>query len=142
MQAPALVLALVLSLACAGSTGPADRPIDWTSAAEPWSIFIVTEDADGGERATRIWLVEEGGVGAIRTGDTRWRANLDRDPGCRLRLNGVDYPLRAVAVNDPDERRRIDQAFLAKYGWQERWLIANDRADSDDPFYRLLPAPE
>ncbi len=138
MKHPLPVLALLAGLACA-SVPPASSPVDWARAAEPWSVLIVTVDPDGDERATRIWLVAHEGVGAIRTGETRWRENLDRDPLCRLRVGGAEHRLRAEPITDPEERHRIDAAFRAKYGWQDRMLGA-DRAGSDDPYFQLRPA--
>ena len=40
-------------------------------------------------------------------------------------------------VTDPELRRRTDLAFLTKYGWQERLVIEENRAQSDDPYMRL-----
>jgi hypothetical protein len=52
-------------------------------------------------------------------------------------VGGLDYPVDVEVVTDPDLRRRIDAAFLAKYGWQDRMAIGADRAASGDPYMRL-----
>jgi hypothetical protein len=64
------------------------------------------------------------GRGVVRTGVSRWRRNLERDPRCRLRLNAVDHPLWAERVTTSADTARIDAAFLAEYGWQERVFMA------------------
>jgi hypothetical protein len=118
-------LAVVLMLALAAcASKPAPRPaseaLDWpTLAAEP-TVVVVTKDPDGRERATTIWLVVVDGVGTIRTGSTRWFANLQRDPALRPRARGIEYPLRIDLVADPAEGARIDAAFRAKYGFSDR----------------------
>ncbi|MAE94311.1 MAG: hypothetical protein CL910_06590 [Deltaproteobacteria bacterium] len=135
----AAAIAALLFACAGGAVPPATEPVDWTEAGQPWSVFIVTEDPDGSERSIRIWLVVDDGTGVIRTGNSRWWANLQRNPSCRLRAAGAEYRLRAVPITDIAERQRVDEAFLAKYGWQERTFIKSDRAGSGDPYLRLLP---
>jgi len=110
-------IALLTLLACASSVPLALEPIDWQTADDPWSIHIVTLDADGAERVTRIWLATVDAQGSLRTGDSRWWANLQRDPNCRIRLQGTDYPVRAEFVTEHEAKARIDDAFVEKYGW-------------------------
>jgi hypothetical protein len=125
-----------LLLACVTPT-VAPEPIDWSSADEHWSLHIVTLDEDGDERATRIWLALVDGRGTIRTGDSRWWQNLQRDPACRIRLDGVDYPLQAEFVTDPVGRVRIDDAFLTKYGGWERLMFPQERGKTHENYARL-----
>ena len=135
-------LLAALALACASGPAPrADGPIPWEAADAQWSILIVTQDADGDERVTRIWLALEGGVGTLRTGDSRWWANLKRDPSCALRIDGSDHPLRAEFVDARDARARIDEAFLAKYGWWERVMFPQERGETHDNYARLVATP-
>jgi hypothetical protein len=131
-------LVLLAALSCASGSVEAREPIDWAAANDRWSIHIVTNDSDGDERVTRIWLAMLDGVGVIRTGDSRWWQNLARDPNCRIRLRGTEYPLRAETVNERDERARIDAAFVEKYGWQERLLFPQEPGETHDNYARLL----
>jgi hypothetical protein len=136
-RAGALLL-LTLTIACAG-VRPAESPIDW-GALEDWSVFVVTLDQDGSQRVTRIWVAVVDGAGAIRTKDSRWWANLQRGSVCALRVGGVDYPVAVEVVTDPGLRGRIDAAFHAKYGWQDRLASGAERAASADPYMRLTAA--
>ena len=130
-------LLLQFTLSCASGSLEAREPIDWAAANDRWSIHIVTTDSDGDERVTRIWLAMMDGVGVLRTGDSRWWQNLARDPNCRIRLLGIEYPLRAEPVREHDERARIDAAFVEKYGWQERMLFPQEPGETHDNYARL-----
>jgi hypothetical protein len=129
-------ISLIFCLACASAPVSPD-PVDWQAADEHWSVHIVTVDPDGGERTTRIWLAAVGNRGALRTGDSRWRHNLQRDPNCRIRFAGQDYPVRAEFATEHAEKVRIDEAFEAKYGWQERLMFSQDRGETHDHYAYL-----
>lgn len=130
---------LFFALACATPT-PSDAPIDWRRIDEPWSLHVVTIDEDGDERVTRIWLALVDGRGALRTGDSRWWQNLQRDPALRIRVDGVDHPVVAEFVDDRETRARIDDAFVAKYGWLERLMFPQDRGETHEHYARLRKA--
>jgi hypothetical protein len=132
-----LVGLLLGSVACASAPSGAETPIDWAVAAEHWSLHIVTRDADGDERVTRIWIASVDGEGALRTGDSRWWANLMRDPRCHVRLDGVDYPVTAEFVTDPAGRQTIDRVFLEKYGAWERVMFPQERGETHENYARL-----
>jgi hypothetical protein len=140
MQQARRTLALLASALLLSCTTPplALDAIDWSSADEHWSLHIVTTDPEGDERVTRIWLAQVDGAGTLRTGDSRWWHNLQRDPACRIRLDGVDYPVRAESVTDPVGRVRIDDAFLAKYGRWERMVFSQERGETHENYARLL----
>jgi hypothetical protein len=133
-----LLLVLLVGLACAGSVETRE-PIAWPAADDRWSIHIVTLDPDGDERVTRIWLATLDGVGVLRTNDSRWWQNLERDPSCRIRVLGIEYALRAEPVHEPTEKARIDTAFSEKYGWQERVLFPQARGETHENYARLRP---
>jgi hypothetical protein len=112
----AVVLAAAL-LACASTPPPeTGAPIDWAAVADVDVPQIVTLDADGDVRETSLWLVVVDGTGFLRTSDTRWFANLERDPKLVLRIDGAAYPLQAKLEMDSTVRRRVNQAFREKYG--------------------------
>jgi hypothetical protein len=118
-----IALAVFFALACAGVVPPvADTAIDWTAVAEEQVPEIVTRDPDGGERVTKLWLVVLDGQGLIRTGDSRWFGDIQRDPDVVFRVGGYAYPLRAEPVTDESLIERADSAFREKYGFQD-WLI-------------------
>ncbi len=133
-------IVLVAGLACASGPVPvAQGPIDWRAADDHWSLRIVTVDPDGGERITRIWLAIVDGGGTLRTGDSRWWQNLERDSNCRIRLLGVDYSARVEFVTEHEERARIDDAFGEKYGWLERIMFREERGETHENYARLHP---
>ena len=134
----ALALSALFLLACA-SPPEADRAIDWAEADDHWSIHIVTVDPDGGERVTQIWLALEGGQRVLRTGDSRWWANLERTSECVLRMGGLDYSMRSQTVDLAEERERIDRAFVEKYGWIERRMFPQEAGSTHENYARLIP---
>ncbi len=138
---PFASIVFLAALACASGPVPvANGPIDWGAATDSWSLHIVTADADGDDRVTRIWVALVDGEGTLRTGDSRWWENLQRDPSCRIRLQGTDYPLRAAFVTEHEAKARIDDAFVEKYGWLERMMFPQERGETHDNYARLLPA--
>ncbi len=134
-------IAVAAGLACvSGSAAAENDPIDLRAAAERWSVHIVTRDPDGDERVTRIWLAALDGVSVIRTGDSRWSRNLERDRSCRIRVSGTDTPARVEFVATHEENARIDDVFLEKYGWQERVFIWGDRGETHENYARVYAA--
>ncbi len=137
-----LGIAIGLAACATAGTRAAMEPIDWAAANERWSLHVVSVDPDGDERVTRVWIAVVDGTAAIRTGDTRWLRNLQRDPNLRIRVLGVDHPLRVRFETDEGEIARIDAAFLDKYGWQERLLGALQPGNAHDHFLWLVPRTE
>ena len=135
-----VTVALLATLACASKPLPVSQePIDWPEADEHWSLLIVTEDPDGDERVTRIWLALVNGEGTLRTGDSRWWENLERDPNCRIRVAGTDHPLRVDPVSTHKEKANIDDAFGEKYGWLERTMFRQERGETHENYAHLRP---
>ena len=86
------LVCLLLLVPLAGASIPASTtPLDWAEADENWSIHVVTVDPNGNDRVTRISMSGEGGNGALRTNDSRWWANLQREPKIRVRHGGADH---------------------------------------------------
>jgi hypothetical protein len=130
--------AAFLGVACASTLPPtADTAVDWTGVADERVPAIVTQDPDGDERMTKLWLVTVDGQGLIRTGNTRWFRNIQRDPNVVLQVGGYAYPLRAELVNDESLEERAHAAFREKYGWQDRAI--HPFGGSDANVIRLTP---
>ena len=110
---------------------------DWSALRDVETVEIVTTDADGSARETTIWLAVVDGQGYIRTGSTRWRANIERDPDVTLRIEGTAYPLRAEAVTDAELKARIAQALREKYGLADAFV--GIFRGSDPNIMRLVP---
>jgi hypothetical protein len=133
-----VVFAVFFSVACASTAPPTvDTAVDWTAVAGERVPAIVTQDPDGGERVTKLWLVVVEGQGLIRTGDTRWFRNIERDPNVVFRVGGHAYRLRAEPVKDAALEERAHAAFREKYGWQD-WII-HPFGEPDGNVMRLLP---
>ena len=106
-------LGLALGAAGARATEP-----DWDQVAGIRDIEVITHDEDGDVRETTIWLAVVDGQGFIRTGSTTWGENIKRNPAdVVLRIEKVEYPLRAEFIENEALRERVTAAFRAKYGW-------------------------
>lgn len=113
----------VLLAGCAQTKPPdAHGPLAWASVADEEVPEIVTLDPDGDLRETKLWLVVVDDAGFLRTSGTRWLANIQRDPNVVLRIGGAAHPLRADPVGDPALVARVEAAFRAKYGFQDRMV--------------------
>jgi hypothetical protein len=112
----ALCAALWLPLAAAAE-GP-----DWDAVRDVGTIEVVTHDEDGDVRETTVWFAVVDGQGFIRTGGSTWGENISRDPHLVLRIEGVEYPLRADFIEDEALRARIIAAFREKYGWSDGFV--------------------
>jgi hypothetical protein len=110
--APALLLAVALAAAPASrAAGP-----DWNALAGVDTVEIVSTNEDGSPRDTTVWLVVVDGEGYVRTGNTRWGANVERSPDVLLRVGGEEHALRAERVSNAPLIATVMQAFRDKYG--------------------------
>jgi hypothetical protein len=120
MRRLALSIGLVAIVrAVHGAPAAAEMPgVDWKKLAEPDVVRILTIDDDGATRDTKVWITWFDGNAYIRTGDSRWHANLERDPVAVLRSGGVDVQVRVEHVSDERIRARQEEAVREKYGFQ------------------------
>jgi len=126
-------LALLLATLAASSHA---EELDWAAANEHGVVEVITVDPDGDLRETKVWLGVLDGFGYVRTDDSRWFRNIERDPDVTLRIDGVDHPVRAEIMDDTDLRERVDDVFREKYGWQVR-LMEIFGGDGGDNMLRL-----
>lgn len=129
--AAAALAGLLVAGAAAGDRSPLARHADANT------VVIVTRNEDGTPRETKIWLVVVGGRAFVRTGSSRWGRNAERDPRVRLRVEGEEVALRARPVEEPELRRRVEEAFREKYGFSD-WLVGLLRGHHPRIF-ELLP---
>ena len=122
-SASARVVPLLLATAMLLVAAPtrADTP-DWESLADVKVIEVVTRDADGDLRETKVWVVLVDGAPYLRTRGSRWLENLRRDPNLVLRIEGREYEARAEEIPGDEIVEKVDRATLEKYGWQERMI--------------------
>jgi hypothetical protein len=111
-------LALTLALLAAATPGGG---AGWSPFAEAYIVHIVTRDADGADRDTRVWFVVVGDDGFVRTHDSRWLANIRRGSPVALRLDHegriMERVVSAEEVNDATISAAVEEAYKAKYGF-------------------------
>jgi hypothetical protein len=118
VRSAAASIALVASLATVA--GVAGAAADGSPFAEAEVVRIVTQDEDGGERDTSVWIVLVDGALYVRTNDSRWLANIRRGSTVALRLDETTRPVSAEEVSDPGLTARVEAAFQEKYGFVQR----------------------
>ena len=102
MQGSRAAVASALTVALAWAALPA-AAADWAPFADAGTVRIVTQDEDGAERDTAVWLVVVDESAYVRTNDSRWLANIRRGGGVALRL---DETTRAVSAEEVERPRR------------------------------------
>ncbi len=117
-----MACASLLLVACAAAAAAGE--VDWAALGESDVVEIVTEDADGDPRETKVWIVALDGHGFVRTNDSRWLANIRRGSPMALRVDGTDHPVGVRETADPDVVARVETAFRDKYGWLQRVMSA------------------
>ena len=126
-----LLLALLAAIPAAGAAP------DWSAAKDVETVEIITTDEDGSLRATTIWLAVVDGQGYIRTGSTRWKANIERNPEVMLRIGDQEYALRAEFVTDAALKTRVEQTLHEKYGFSDSFISIFRIGDPN--IMRLVP---
>ena len=122
MMASLRALALAGFVALFALTASAGEPPDWSAIKDVDTVSVGTTNADGTVRYTTVWLVVVGGRGYLRTGDTSWGANVDRNPNVTLVIGEQEFALRADLVEADDERALVTKAFNDKYGWSDSMI--------------------
>ena len=133
-----LLLSLSLSLLLAGCSEPftvftggalsgeqSTAPDDWAALAEIETMQLETRPAD--PYSVNIWAVGIGSDLYVGTGPdgTRWSQYLQEDRQVRFRAEGKVYALHAQPVVEPEERRRVAEAYVEKYDLDsdENWVM-------------------
>jgi hypothetical protein len=119
-----IVTVAVLVASCARATSPAQDQLDWTTITERQMILVTTTDPEGEPRTTRLWIVVHDGSGYLRSANTRWFRDVEREPNFLLIVDDVSYPVRATRVaHGTDEHGRVMAAFAEKYGLLGRTVL-------------------
>ena len=135
VQAIFLLALLVLLAPVSGASG--EDAIEWDRYSEEGTVTVLTTDEDGSTRETKVWLVVVEGQGYIRTGNTRWGGNIERNPEIVLRIGETELPLRVEFATDESERDAVKTALRAKYGFSD-WIFSPFRG-SNPKIMRLIP---
>jgi hypothetical protein len=145
----ALILGVAALLASCGRTiSPAQDQLDWSNVADHQMILVTTTDPDGEPRTTRLWIVVVDDSGYLRSADTRWAQDVERDPNFLLIADDVGYPVSATRVPfGTEEHSRVMDAYSEKYGLLGRTvlrfysLIGRYSGPSDARILRLKAEP-
>ncbi len=113
--------------------------VHWEDMAGVDTVTITTTNADGTPRETTIWLLVVDRTPYVRTGSTRWGANVERNPDVKLRVGERDFYLRATSVTDPSLLAEIRTGFRNKYGWED--IAVGLLPGSGTKIFRLDPVP-
>jgi hypothetical protein len=88
----------------------------WSEFKDEQEVFAVVHGEDGKPREVKIWLVVQGDQAYIRTRNTSWKPDLERDTKAALKIQGKEHPIRVIPVKDPEVYNRVNEAYTAKYG--------------------------
>jgi hypothetical protein len=100
-------------------------------------VKVTTNDAQGAQRTTSLWVVDDGGVPYLRSGNSEndWYQRLVADPNVEVERDGV--VTHYVAQPTPERTEQINALMAEKYGWADT-VIGIIRGDS--VAVRLAPA--
>jgi hypothetical protein len=122
--------ATVLLTSCGRTISPSQDQLDWATVADRQMVLVTTTDPDGEPRTTRLWIVVVGESGYLRSADTRWAQDVERNPDFLLIADDVSYPVSATRVPfGVDEHARVMDAYSEKYGLLGRTVLR---------FYKLI----
>jgi hypothetical protein len=100
-----------------------------------------TFDDSGSPYDTKMWVVDLDGRAYVRVGRAGrgWGERLKAHPQVELIRESGTVPCTASLVTDETARRRIDEAFAAKYGWVDWWYGVVLRSNAET--VQLDPRP-
>jgi hypothetical protein len=143
-----IFVAVGLLASCDRAISPAQEQLDWATVSGRQMILVSTTDPDGEPRTTRLWIVVVGESGYLRSADTQWAKDVERNPNFLLIVGDASYPVSATRVPaGTDEHSRVMDAYSEKYGLLGRTvlrfysLIGRYSGPSDARILRLEPEP-
>jgi hypothetical protein len=89
-------------------------------------VVVRAQDDDGAFHDTRLWVVDVDGAAYVRTGNPQspWLLRVRAHPDVEVTRAGATASFRAVPVEDPGIRDRVNAAVAEKYGFSETTLRA------------------
>jgi hypothetical protein len=111
-----LTRALLGALLAVAIAAPASARIDWTQFEDTQTVEVISDEEDGGQRLTTVWIVVLDYQAYLRTAGTRWGDNVEREGRLLLRVPAGEWEVRAEKVLSPSEIERVQAAFREKYG--------------------------
>jgi hypothetical protein len=115
--------------------------IFYVALAESGEVVVLETRDSAGPHETRLWVVDHEGNAWLRTGDpaSPWLARVRTNPEVAVTRHGERRPYRAVVVDDPATRGRVNALVLEKYGWRESVLRAMGMGPEGTTPIRLDP---
>lgn len=109
--------------------------------SELGEVVVITTGSGEDRGTTRVWVVDSDGRPWLRAGqpENRWLARLRTHPELEMERGGTVGRYRAVLVETPEARERLNALFAEKYGIADR-LIGVLRDSSRVTPIRLDPA--
>ncbi len=93
--------------------------------------LITTGRRSGEPHAVRVWFAYADGAIWLRTdGAADWLRNLERDPRCRIRVDGLEATAhREPVADEPAALKQLIDLWRAKYGqeWVADWYVERGR---------------
>jgi hypothetical protein len=120
----ARALRLLVAMLAAGATLAALAAFGGEAAETERVVEILTDDADGERRETKVWCVALDGAVFVRTNDSRWLANIRRGSKIALRVAGEESAVVAEEVTDEGLRQQVEALYKLKYGTLQRVMSA------------------
>ena len=114
-----LVRGGVLLCALLVSTSGESATADWSKWSDLPTVEVITTDEGVGLRTTTVWIVVVEGQAYVRTGNTIWGGNVERDGKLKLKGGPGEYQCRAERINDLSLQTKVMAAFRAKYGFRD-----------------------
>lgn len=85
-------------------------------------VSLYTLNTSGEENVTRLWVVDDGSMQYLRSGDIQsgWTQRLLATEAVEMERNGQRLRYQAELKNE--KRDKINQLMASKYGWADRLI--------------------
>lgn len=101
-----------------GGEVQAALPEDWSFTDAHKEIFVEVAAPYGLPHSVTVWCAQVDGalyLGARAPETKRWPGWVDADPAVRIEIDDRIYPVRLVALEDPEQIAEVAAAYAAKY---------------------------
>lgn len=115
---------LAFALIFLAAAAPAQTADPWRSFRDASVVEILTTDANGIARETKVWIVVLKDAGFVRTNDSQWLANIRRGSDVSVRSGETTLAVRVSEIGDAGIKAAVEDAFKAKYGVMQRVMSA------------------
>jgi hypothetical protein len=98
--------------------------VTWAALESREVVILHTRGSDGVEKATRVWIADEGGYSWLESPTTEriWYRHVLENPSVTIERGGRMLSYTAEPMPGPEGHARIRTLFRAKYGWADVWV--------------------